>query len=105
MAKNKKHNNNTSKEKDVLETLGCVTLASSNVFKVKLVEFQDREINATLSGKMKFNSIKVIVGDFVNVELSTYNLNSGRIVYRYQSDPRKSNINSEKHEENIKELM
>lgn len=35
-----------------------------------------------LSGKMKMNYIKVSVGDTVTIELSPYDLNRGRIIFR-----------------------
>jgi translation initiation factor IF-1 len=35
-----------------------------------------------LSGKLKQHKINVIQGDKVRIELSTYNLNMGRITYR-----------------------
>ena len=35
-----------------------------------------------LSGKIRKNRIKIIVGDRVKVELSAYDLTRGRIIYR-----------------------
>jgi translation initiation factor IF-1 len=40
-------------------------------------------ILATISGKMRQNHIRVMVGDRVEVELSPYDLTRGRISYRY----------------------
>ncbi|OIO73245.1 MAG: translation initiation factor IF-1 [Elusimicrobia bacterium CG1_02_37_114] len=37
---------------------------------------------AHLSGKMRMNYIKIVIGDKVKVELSPYDLSRGRIVYR-----------------------
>lgn len=53
-------------------------------FKVE-VDFQGTalEINAYLSGKMRANYIKIISGDKVKIELDIYDLNNGRIIYRY----------------------
>ncbi|OYV87245.1 MAG: translation initiation factor IF-1 [Ignavibacteriae bacterium 37-53-5] len=42
------------------------------------------EILAHISGKMRMNFIKILVGDKVTVELSPYDLSKGRIVYRYK---------------------
>jgi translation initiation factor IF-1 len=39
---------------------------------------------AHISGKMRMNFIKILPGDKVTVELSPYDLNRGRIVYRYK---------------------
>lgn len=41
-----------------------------------------RTVLAHLSGKMKTNFIRVLVGDKVTLELSPYDLTKGRIVWR-----------------------
>lgn len=41
-----------------------------------------RTVIAYLSGKMRKNWIRIIPGDKVKVELSTYDLTKGRIVFR-----------------------
>jgi len=35
-----------------------------------------------LSGKMRINDIRVLVGDIVTVELSPYDITRGRIIFR-----------------------
>jgi translation initiation factor IF-1 len=52
------------------------------MFKVKLEN--SHEILAHISGKMRMNFIKILVGDKVTVELSPYDLTKGRITYRYK---------------------
>ena len=53
-------------------------------FKVKVVlKDVEKVVEAYISGKMRMNYIKLIVGDKVRVELSPYDLDKGRIVYRY----------------------
>lgn len=42
-----------------------------------------REILAHLSGKMRLNFIRVLPGDRVQIELSSYDERRGRIVKRY----------------------
>jgi translation initiation factor IF-1 len=42
------------------------------------------EVLAHISGKMRMNFIKILVGDKVTVELSPYDLTKGRITYRYK---------------------
>lgn len=37
-----------------------------------------------LSGKMRKNRIRILPGDRVQVEVSTYDLSRGRITYRYK---------------------
>ncbi len=39
-------------------------------------------VTAKLSGKMRMRNIRVLVGDTVSLEISTYDLTKGRIVYR-----------------------
>ena len=60
-------------------TVGVVTEALPNAFfRVKL---QGEEILAYLSGKMRLNRIKVLIGDSVEVILDPYG-GKGRIVRR-----------------------
>ncbi|MCX7930042.1 MAG: translation initiation factor IF-1 [Chlorobi bacterium] len=42
------------------------------------------KVLAHISGKMRMNFIKILVGDKVTVELSPYDLTRGRITYRYK---------------------
>ena len=66
---------------DVIEVEGVVTeLLPGTTFKVKLVN--GHIITAYLFGKMRQHTIKVCVGDPVKVEMSPYDLNKGRIVFR-----------------------
>lgn len=60
---------------------GVVTEAlPSTTFKVQLDD--GREVLAHLSGKLRLNFIRIMVGDRVVVELSPYDEKRGRIVYR-----------------------
>ena len=52
------------------------------MFKVKLET--NHEVLAHVSGRMRKNFIRILPGDRVAVELSHYDLNRGRIVYRYK---------------------
>ncbi len=62
---------------------GVVTETLPNAtFKVKLDN--GHEILAHISGKMRMHFIKILVGDKVAIELSPYDLNKGRITYRYK---------------------
>ena len=51
-------------------------------FKVELDN--GHEILAYLSGKMRKYYIRILLGDRVKVEVSPYDLNRGRIIYRYK---------------------
>lgn len=42
------------------------------------------EVIAHLSGRMRRNRIRVLMGDRVQVELSPYDLSRGRMVYRWK---------------------
>ncbi len=42
------------------------------------------KILAHISGKMRMNFIKILQGDKVTVEMTPYDLNKGRIIYRYK---------------------
>ena len=49
------------------------------------VELENKDqILAHVSGRMRKNFIRILAGDKVAVELSPYDLNRGRIVYRYK---------------------
>jgi translation initiation factor IF-1 len=52
------------------------------MFRVELAN--GHRILAHVSGKMRMHFIKILPGDKVTVELSPYDLNRGRIVYRYK---------------------
>lgn len=53
----------------------------NTLFKVKL-DGLDKIILCYLSGRMRKNYIKILPGDRVKLELTKYDLNRGRIVYR-----------------------
>lgn len=67
--------------KKVFRKTGVVleSLPSLN-FRVKLDD--GKEILAHLAGKMRIYRIKVLPGDKVTVEITPYDENRGRIVYR-----------------------
>lgn len=68
---------------DVVELEGEVLEALPNaMFKVRLEN--GHEILAHISGKMRMHYIKILPGDRVTVELSVYDLNRGRITFRYK---------------------
>lgn len=64
-----------------IQTSGTVTEALSNtMFKVELDN--GHEILCHISGKIRTNNIRIMVGDSVSVEMSPYDLTKGRISYR-----------------------
>jgi translation initiation factor IF-1 len=67
---------------DVLEVDGIVTDTLPNAtFKVKLDT--GHELLCHISGKIRMNYIRIVVGDKVKIELNPYSLDKGRITYRY----------------------
>jgi translation initiation factor IF-1 len=52
------------------------------MFKVELEN--GHKVLAHISGKMRMNFIRILPGDKVTVELSPYDLNRGRIIYRFK---------------------
>ncbi|MBE4704300.1 Translation initiation factor IF-1 [Spiroplasma platyhelix PALS-1] len=84
-------------EKNKPNTILCeaqvVEVLPNTKFKVLLKDF-DTVIDATPSGKIRLNHIRILKGDFVTVELSTYDLTKGRIVFRHKTN-KPSNFNNE----------
>tara|TARA_B100000900_G_C20589552_1_gene721078 strand:- start:2211 stop:2432 length:222 start_codon:yes stop_codon:yes gene_type:complete len=72
-----------SKE-DILTLRGNVQECLPNaLFKVYIQEM-DKTIIGSISGKIRRNNIKIMTGDDVDVEITPYDLEKGRIVYRYK---------------------
>ena len=70
-------------KQDLIKLDGIITEALSNaMFRVKLEN--GNEIVAHISGKMRMHYIKILPGDKVAVEMSPYDLDKGRITYRYK---------------------
>ncbi len=61
-------------EGEVLETL------PNTMFRVKLEN--GHVVLCHISGKMRMNYIRILAGDKVTVEMTPYDLNKGRIVFR-----------------------
>ena len=40
------------------------------------------KITATISGRLRQNNIRILMGDSVDVEMSPYDITRGRVVYR-----------------------
>ncbi len=66
---------------DVIEVEGTVVESMPNaIFKVELEN--GHVVTAHISGKLRMHYIKILPGDKVKLELSTYDLTKGRIVWR-----------------------
>lgn len=67
----------------VIELEGTIIEALPNaMFRVELAN--GHKVLATISGKMRQHYIRILLGDRVLVEVSTYDLSRGRITYRYK---------------------
>ena len=69
-----------SKE-DFIEVDGTVVEALPNA--EFIVELENgHKLHAHISGKLRMNFIRILPGDKVKLELSPYDLNRGRIIWR-----------------------
>ena len=70
-------------KEDAIELEGTVVEPLPNaMFRVELEN--GHVVLAHISGKMRMHYIRILPGDKVTVELSPYDLNRGRITYRYK---------------------
>jgi translation initiation factor IF-1 len=67
-------------DRDRIELEGEVVDANKGKFKVKVND--NLFVLCTLSGKIRMNSVKILVGDKVKIEVSQYDTTQGRITYR-----------------------
>jgi translation initiation factor IF-1 len=70
-------------DRNRLELDGEVVDTSKSIFKVKVAE--DTFVTCTLSGKIRQNFVRILVGDKVRIEVSEYDTSKGRIVFRNKS--------------------
>jgi translation initiation factor IF-1 len=70
-------------KKETIEVEGVVVESLPNaMFRVELPN--GHKVLAHISGKMRVNYIRILPGDRVLIELSPYDLNRGRITYRFR---------------------
>lgn len=71
-------------KEELIEMAGTVVDKQPNAFfKVQIAD-TDHMVLATISGRMRRNRIRILMGDRVDVELSPYDLTKGRITYRHK---------------------
>lgn len=70
-----------AKEDNVKMTGQVVDVLPNAMFRVA-VEGVETPITSVISGKMRMNNIKILLGDDVEIECSAYDLTKGRIVRR-----------------------
>ena len=69
-------------DQDAIEMTGEITECLPNA--MFRVEFENgHEVMAHISGKIRQHNIRLTTGDRVDVEVSPYDLEKGRIVYRH----------------------
>ena len=70
-------------KENVLEYEGvALEILPNAMFKVKLDN--EHEILAHTAGRMRKHRIRILAGDKVTVEMSTYDLTKGRIIFRHK---------------------
>jgi translation initiation factor IF-1 len=73
----------TKQKEDAIVLEGTVVESLPNaMFRVELEN--GPEVLAHISGKMRMHYIRILPGDRVQVELTPYDLQRGRITYRYK---------------------
>ena len=76
-----------AKKEEKIEVEGTVVEALPNTqFMVELEN--GHRLLAYLSGKMRKFYIRILLGDRVRVEMSPYDMNRGRIIYRHKDSVR-----------------
>ena len=69
---------------DLIPAEGVIVDKQPNAFFKVRIDGSDHIVLAQISGKMRKNRIRILVGDRVAVEMSPYDLTRGRITYRYR---------------------
>lgn len=70
-----------AKEESVKMTGQIVDVLPNAMFRVA-VEGMEMPVMGIISGKMRMNNIKILLGDTVDIECSAYDLTKGRITRR-----------------------
>jgi translation initiation factor IF-1 len=68
-------------KEDVIKMSGKVDEVLPNAMFRVILE-NNHKIMCTLSGRLRQNNIRILLGDNVDVEMSPYDMNRGRVVYR-----------------------
>jgi translation initiation factor IF-1 len=71
-------------KEELVELAGVVIDKQPNAFFKVQINESEHIVLATISGRMRRNRIRILMGDRVNVELSPYDLTRGRITYRHK---------------------
>lgn len=72
--------------KDVIELIGVVEESFPNTtFRVRILSSQAKghQLLCHLAGRMRLHRVRILPGDRVKVEMTPYDLEKGRIVFRF----------------------
>ena len=69
---------------DLIPAAGIIIDKQPNAFFKVQLDNSEHVVLAQISGKMRKNRIRILVGDRVSVEMSPYDLTRGRITYRFK---------------------
>jgi translation initiation factor IF-1 len=71
-------------KEEAVPAMGVIVDKQPNAFFKVRIDNSEHVVLAQISGKMRKNRIRILVGDRVSVEMSPYDLTRGRITYRYK---------------------
>ncbi len=71
-------------KEDLIEVAGLIIDKQPNAFFKVQVNNSEHIVLATISGRMRRNRIRILIGDRVDLEMSPYDLTKGRITYRHK---------------------
>jgi translation initiation factor IF-1 len=81
-------------KEELLEFNGVILeLLPNAMFRVRLEN--GHEVLGHTSGRMRKNRIRVLVGDWVRVEMTPYDLTKARVVHRYKKKPDANAVDGE----------
>ncbi|WP_345784665.1 translation initiation factor IF-1 [Prosthecobacter sp.] len=70
-------------KEEAIELEGTIAaVLAGTMFRVKLRNSSGHEVLAHISGKMRKKFIRLVIGDAVKIEMSPYDMDKARIVYR-----------------------
>jgi translation initiation factor IF-1 len=71
-------------KEDLIEAVGVIVDKQPNAFFKVQINDTEHIVLAQISGKMRKNRIRILIGDRVEIEMSPYDLTRGRITYRHK---------------------
>ncbi len=69
---------------DLIPAEGVIVDKLPNAFFKVRLEGSEHEVVAQISGRVRKNSIRILLGDRVSIEMSPYDLAKGRITFRHR---------------------